>query len=89
MPPAGLIEVDRWLGLHGKILEPAGMRFQTIERRGKGCGGCIFLGQRATVCRAACDLAMLAGFSDCDAPPPGKRIIYIVPAQDSRQADLF
>lgn len=37
MLPAGLIEVDRWLGLRGDALSPAAMLFVAVERDGSGC----------------------------------------------------
>lgn len=90
MLPAGLIEVDRWLGLRGDALSPAAMLFVAVERDGSGCRSCIFTGQRVAVCKAACDLAARAGQKDCDSPTdPGKRIIYVAPPNDPRQLELL
>ena len=90
MLPAGLIEVDRWLGLRGEILEPAAMMFVAVERDGSGCRGCAFAGQSVAVCKAACELAARASMPDCDSPTdPGKRIIYVAPPNYPRQSPLF
>ena len=90
MLPAGLIEVDRWLGLRGEVLTPAAMLFVAVERDGTGCRSCLFAGQRVAACKAACELAARAGQRDCDAPTdPGKRIIYVAPPNDPRQSHLF
>lgn len=89
MLPAGLIEVDRWLGLRVEILEPAAMLFVAVERDGTGCRSCLFAGQRVAVCKAACELATRANQLDCDNAPPGKRIIYVAPPNDPRQSPLF
>jgi len=90
MLPAGLIEVDRWLGLRGDALTPSAMLFVAVERDGTGCRSCIFAGQRVAVCKAACELASRAGQRDCDSPTdPGKRIIYVAPPNDPRQLELL
>lgn len=92
MLPAGLIEVDRWLGLRGDEIDPAAVSFVAVERRGESgnCRGCIFSGQRASVCAAACKLAARCGIVDCDSPTdPGKRIIYVAPPNDPRQLELL
>lgn len=92
MLPAGLIEVDRWLGLRGDALEPAAMLFVAVGRDGKPdtCNGCLFRHQRAAVCRMACEMAVRAGQRDCESPTdPGKRIIYVAPPRDPRQLELL
>ena len=92
MLPAGLIEVDRWLGLRGDALEPAAMLFVAVERVGEpgNCKGCLFNGQRVAVCREACRIAALAGQQDCDSRAPiGSRIIYVAPPNDPRQLELL
>lgn len=92
MLPAGLIEVDRWLGLRGDVLSPSAMLFVAVERDGKAgdCRGCTFRHQRVSVCREACNLAVRAGQRDCDSPTdPGKRIIYVAPPNDPRQLELL
>lgn len=92
MLPAGLIEVDRWLGLRGDEIIPASLSFIAVERQGEpgNCRGCVFSGQRHRVCVAACELAVRCNMPDCDSPTdPGKRIIYVAPPNDPRQHKLF
>lgn len=62
-------------------LDPAQMRF--TARPAKSCRGCVFDGQRASVCRQASSLAVLAELPDCD-----QGVIYVALEIDPRQIEI-
>lgn len=71
-------------------MKPSDARFIAQEVRGKGCRGCLFADERASVCYEVERVAKLASMPLCEYPSrPGHSIIYVLPVVDPRQPDLF
>ncbi len=65
-------------------------RFTAVEARPVACHGCMFLLERAEICRQACIAAQYAGLPDCeDKAPSGKTYIYVPDTSDERQVELL
>lgn len=62
-------------------LDPRQMRFTV--KPGKSCAGCLFSGQRSSVCKVAASLGALAGLPDCDTG-----YVYVPVAVDPRQLSI-
>lgn len=77
-----LISVQKWLGHRGAPLSPEQLLFTT--RPAKGCRGCLFDGQLASVCDRACNVAQRADLEHCEAG-----FIYVAKDVDPRQANLL
>lgn len=57
---------------------------------GDECKGCIFAGQRNSVCDRANEIAVAADLPDCmDISPDGRDYIYVLDTSDPRQIDLL
>lgn len=79
---ANLIAVADWLGHHGEPLHPEAMQYTTSPA--KSCRGCVFDGQRASVCERACQAAERAGLERCDRAD----VIYLPKPIDPRQIPI-
>lgn len=62
-------------------LDPHQMRFTV--KPAKSCRGCLFDGQRASVCLVASSLAAKAGLPDCD-----EGYVYVSVQTDPRQVEI-
>jgi hypothetical protein len=77
-----LIEVQKWLGHRGDPVSPELLQFTT--RPAKGCRGCLFDGQLASVCDRACTVAQRAELEHCE-----RGFIYVAKPVDARQVTLL
>lgn len=86
-----LVSLHKWLGRHGPPIDPDAARFKEAEVVTKRkCSRCMFRGQPSAVCRRANELAIAAGFSDCDTVlPDGKQVVYVAIKVDPRQLQLI
>jgi hypothetical protein len=80
----------KWRGRLAEPIDPSTTRFKAAPAPVNGdCIGCIFMGQRTTVCFAASEIAVAAGQVDCDDPwPEGGSVIYVKDDTDPRQLAL-
>lgn len=85
----GLVAVSDWLGQADAPLEPSTMQYQAriADKDAGDCAGCVFKGQKANVCMAACAAARLAGIPDCEDrdPETGRTFVYTLTKTDPRQ----
>jgi hypothetical protein len=74
-----------WTGDTAEPIDPTTIRFKAVRAPVYAdCQGCLFIGQRSTVCRQA------SGQVDCDeAAPEGWSVIYVTDKSDPRQMDLL
>ncbi len=68
------------LGGCDEPLNPGGIRFMARSAAPGSCAGCIFSGQRASVCREATRVALRACMPDCD-----DGFVYVAYPVDPRQ----
>jgi len=78
----GLISVQKWLGRRGDPITPESLQFTT--RPAKGCRGCLFDGQLASICDRACTVAQRAELEHCE-----RGFIYVAKSVDPRQVNLL
>lgn len=80
-----------WMGDTAAPIDPDTIRFKAAPAPVAGeCNGCLFIGQRASTCRHANDLAAVNDQPDCDQLlPDGRSIIYILDDSDPRQLPLL
>ena len=76
-----LVAVSDWLGHHGEPLHPESMQYAT--REATSCRGCLFDGQRSSVCARASLAAVRAGMADCESG-----FIYVMREIDPRQIPI-
>lgn len=80
-----------WRGNHADPIDPDAIRFGVAPAPVfADCTGCVFMGQRTSVCERASEIARAAGGIDCDDPMPnGRSVIYVLTEADPRQLDLL
>lgn len=81
-----------WTGDTASPLDPYTIRFKAIQAPEFGdCDGCLFIGQRASVCKQANRIAVEAGDPDCDQvlKAPKRTVIYVLDKTDPRQLPLI
>jgi hypothetical protein len=76
----GMAALADLVGLDDPV-DPAAMQF--TAKPSKSCHGCVFKGQRTSVCREASRLAVLAGFKDCD-----EGVVYVALDVDLKQTSI-
>ncbi len=60
------------------------------KNEGLSCSGCLFMNEKASVCREAGAEAVKRGLRDCDVPDQfGQLVVYVRVAVDPRQQDLL
>lgn len=88
-----LVEVAQWLGQDAAPLDPATMQYRArpTSEGAAQCSGCLFKGQRASVCMVACAAAVRAGLPDCDErdSETGRTFIYTLVQVDPRQVSII
>lgn len=77
----------KWEGITAAPIDPSTMRFKPMKAPVYAdCEGCLFVGQRSSVCRRACEIAEV----DCDDPwPSGGSMIFVADPSDPRQLNLL
>lgn len=80
-----------WEGDTASPIDPDTLRIKAVQAPVFGeCDGCLFQGQRSSVCFRAADIAVAAGDPDCDQVLPGRRsVIYVLDKSDPRQMPLI
>lgn len=80
-----------WEGDTASPINPDTLRIKAVQAPVFGeCDGCLFQGQRSSVCFSAADIAVAAGDPDCDQVLPGRRsVIYVLDKSDPRQMPLI
>ena len=80
-----------WEGDTASPINPDTLRVKAVQAPVFGeCDGCLFRGQRSSVCFRAADIAVAAGDPDCDQVLPGRRsVIYVLHNSDPRQMPLI
>lgn len=81
-----------WAGQTAAPIDPTTIRFKAIQAPVFGeCDGCLFIGQRSSVCNRASAIATAAGAPDCDQVLAGPRrtVIYVADDSDPRQMALL
>ena len=81
-----------WAGQSAAPIDPVAVRFKAAQAPVNfKCDGCLFIGQRASTCVRASELAEAAGQPDCDTVYPGKAgtVIYVADDSDPRQMALL
>lgn len=80
-----------WEGDTASPINPDTLRIKAVQAPVFGeCDGCLFQGQRSSVCFRAADIAIAAGDPDCDQVLPGRRsVIYVLDKSDPRQMPLI
>jgi len=81
----------KWEGDTASPINPDTLRIKAVQAPVFGeCDGCLFQGQRSSVCFRAADIAIAAGDPDCDQVLPGRRsVIYVLDKSDPRQMPLI
>lgn len=81
----------KWQGDTAAPINPTEVRFKAAPAPEQGeCTGCIFCGQRSSVCFQAAEIAVAGGGVDCDvALPDGQTVIYVADTSDPRQMALL
>jgi hypothetical protein len=79
-----------WRGNHAAAINPDAIRFGAAPAPVfADCEGCLFLGQRSSVCERASEIAREAGGIDCDdCMPNGRGVIYVACEVDPRQLEI-
>lgn len=81
-----------WTGDTAAPVDPDNLRFKAVQAPVFGdCDGCLFIGQRASVCKRANRIAVEAGDPDCDQVlgAPKRTVIYVLDKSDPRQLPLI
>lgn len=81
-----------WEGDTAEPIDLVTLRIKAVQAPVFGeCDGCLFAGQRSSVCYAAAGIAMLAGDPDCDQvlTNPRRTVIYVIDKSDPRQLPLI
>jgi len=77
-----------WEGEYAPPVDPSAIRFKA--QPSYNCDGCLFLGQRNSVCDHAGKIAASIEQPDCDQlAPNGMTYIYVLDKSDPRQLDLL
>lgn len=82
----------KWEGDTASPIDPSTLRIKAVQAPVFGeCDGCLFQGQRSSVCFRAAAIAVAAGDPDCDKvlTAPKRTVIYILDKSDPRQLPLL
>jgi len=82
----------KWEGDTAAPIDPDQVRIKAVQAPVLGdCTGCLFIGQRASVCMRAAAIAVAAGDPDCDQvlAKPRRTVVYVVDKSDPRQIPLI
>lgn len=81
-----------WEGDTAAPIDPDSIRIKAVQAPVFGeCDGCLFIGQRSSVCNRANAIAVAAGDPDCDQAltAPKRTVIYVIDKSDPRQLPLL